>query len=118
MDKSKKNKSVIIQQSTDSLEKFLRDERVKEISSGNVIEKRMANFGSLIVYIYPEDHPPPHFHVRGPDIDASFRIDDGSLLVGVVSHKDQKKIARWYGGGKEREALEGEWERLNPRVNR
>ena len=37
------------------------------------------------VEIYPGEHAPPHFHVKSESINASFSIDDCSLLRGNVT---------------------------------
>lgn len=37
----------------------------------------VGKINGLRIEIFPREHAPPYFHVRGPDIDASFRIDTG-----------------------------------------
>jgi len=48
------------------------------------------------VEIYSNEHSPPHFHVLSSEIDASFRIDNCTLLAGRVRNSDYKKILYWY----------------------
>lgn len=50
----------------------------------------------LKIEIFFDEHAPPHFHVRGSDVDASFRISDGILLQGCVSARDRRAIDYWY----------------------
>ena len=50
----------------------------------------------LRIDIFPREHAPPHFHVRGPDIDASFRVDNGAYLEGQIDRRSQDLIEYWY----------------------
>jgi hypothetical protein len=60
------------------------------------IRQLVARLDGLKIEIYPNEHPPPHFHVRSPSVDAVFRIDDCCLLKGKVRSNDNKKILHWY----------------------
>ena len=48
------------------------------------------------IEIYPKEHAPPHFHVRSATVDASFRIDDCSILKGKIANSDYDKIRYWH----------------------
>lgn len=50
----------------------------------------------LKIEIYPDEHPPPHFHVKSPNIDASFNIESCNLLKGEIEGRDKKKIEYWH----------------------
>lgn len=50
----------------------------------------------LRIEIYPDEHPPPHFHVKSPEVNASFAIDDCRLLNGTASPSAIKKIKHWH----------------------
>jgi hypothetical protein len=50
----------------------------------------------LRIDIYPDEHPPPHFHVKSPEVNASFAIDDGRLLTGTASPSAIRKIKYWH----------------------
>lgn len=39
----------------------------------------VASINGLKIEIYSNEHPPPHFHVKSPNIDASFTIEDCEL---------------------------------------
>ncbi|MCB1566250.1 MAG: DUF4160 domain-containing protein [Xanthomonadales bacterium] len=56
----------------------------------------MARINGLSIYVYPKDHPPPHFHLRGGGIDASFTIHDCALLKGTVSPRHHSLIKWWH----------------------
>ena len=48
------------------------------------IKELVGQVNGLKIYIYADDHPPPHFHVRGGGIDAMFSIEDCALLRGDI----------------------------------
>jgi hypothetical protein len=50
----------------------------------------------LRIEIYPNEHPPPHFHVRSPEVDASFVIEDCRLLKGRATREALQKIKYWH----------------------
>jgi hypothetical protein len=50
----------------------------------------------LKLEIYPNEHPPPHFHAKSATINASFNIENCDLLHGKVSSKDHEKIRFWH----------------------
>ena len=63
-----------------------------------VVERRqrVAQVGGLRIEVYPNEHAPPHFHAVSPHVDASFAIEDCTLLHGSVSGKDFRKIQHWH----------------------
>ena len=50
----------------------------------------------LRIVVYPKEHSPPHFHVEGAGISASFAIEDGALLCGSIKKGDAECIELWY----------------------
>lgn len=56
----------------------------------------VARLNGLKIEIYSNEHPPPHFHVKSPNVDASFDIENCDLLKGKVSSRDSSKIRYWY----------------------
>ena len=58
--------------------------------------QRVTQLQGLVLEIYPREHPPPHFHVRGGDVDASFSILDCSLLQGQITRGDLELIQLWH----------------------
>jgi hypothetical protein len=48
------------------------------------------------IEVYSREHPPPHFHVRSSEIDASFDIEDCKLIQGNISASDYEKIRYWH----------------------
>ena len=60
------------------------------------IKQLVARIKGLQIHVYPNEHPPPHFHVRSPDIDASFTIQDCTLMRGNIDSREQKLVHWWY----------------------
>jgi hypothetical protein len=60
----------------------------------------VARVNGLRLEIYSREHPPPHFHVVAPDIDATFAIDDCRQLNGTISPSAARKVRYWHGYSK------------------
>jgi hypothetical protein len=52
---------------------------------------KVAELEAASLYIYADDHHPPHFHVRGPDSDANFYIHNCEMYVGEVTRKGDER---------------------------
>lgn len=50
----------------------------------------------LTISVLSREHPPPHFHVVGKGLNASFSISDGSHLAGELSPKQLRAVNAWY----------------------
>ena len=55
----------------------------------------IAEFLGMVVYMYWDEHPPPHFHVRFGDMWAKINIHSGELEEGALPRKKLKKIDEW-----------------------
>lgn len=75
------------------------------------IKELVGRVNGLSFYIYPNDHPPPHFHIRGGGIDASFAIESCKLLRGSVEPRHQELVKWWHQRAKGK--LVETWERLS-----
>jgi hypothetical protein len=60
------------------------------------IKQLIVRLEGLKIEIYPNEHPPPHFHVKSPNVSASFSIIDCEKLEGAISNGDMKKIRYWH----------------------
>ena len=60
------------------------------------IKQLVARVYGLKIEVYSNEHPPPHFHVKSPNINASFDIESCSLLQGDLDSRDRKKIQFWH----------------------
>lgn len=60
------------------------------------IRQLVTRVGALQVHVYADEHPPPHFHVKSPDIDAVFTIDDCTYVRGNIDGREQHLVRWWY----------------------
>ncbi len=79
----------------------------------------MASIDALLsnckVYIYPGDHNPPHFHLKGPDSRASVDMMSLEVIAGKASKRDLAEIKEWAAKPENLALLVSEWRRLNER---
>ena len=81
---------------------------------GKVVETRQLvdRVDNIKLEIYPNEHPPPHFHVNSSSFCASFSILDGEQLTGSLKSKDLKKVKNFQK--KNRDMLIKVWNELRP----
>ena len=48
------------------------------------------------ITIYPEDHPPPHFHARFAEFEAKVSIATGEILEGSLPRTKIAVVMDWY----------------------
>lgn len=60
------------------------------------IRQLVARAKGLEIHIYAKEHPPPHFHVKSPDVDAIFTIDDCTFISGNIDGREQRLVKWWY----------------------
>jgi hypothetical protein len=65
------------------------------------IKALIARVNGLKIEIFSKEHAPPHFHVKSANVDASFKIEDCSLLQGEISGMDYSKIRYWHKHSKQ-----------------
>lgn len=63
------------------------------------IRQLVAKVKGLKIEIYSNEHP-PHFHIKGGGINASFSILDCQHLQGKVDSREKVLIELWYNKGK------------------
>ena len=73
------------------------------------IKELVARVNGLRIYVYANDHPPPHFHVLGGGIDATFRIDDCTRMAGDIDPRRQGLLRWWHS--KAHQHLVDAWKR-------
>jgi hypothetical protein len=56
----------------------------------------VARVHGLKIEMYAREHPPPHFHVTGGGINATFSLEDCSLINGEISGREQALVRWWY----------------------
>ena len=74
-----------------------------------------ASLSNCKLYIYPGDHNPPHFHLRGPDSRALVEIVTLQVIAGKASKKDLAEAREWARKKENLALLVAEWRRLNER---
>lgn len=50
----------------------------------------------LKIEVYAREHPPPHFHVTGGGLNATFSLVDCSHIEGHISRRDEALVRWWY----------------------
>ena len=55
----------------------------------------IAEFLGMVMYMYWDEHPPPHFHVRFGGMWAQIDIQTGQLMDGALPRKKLKKVEEW-----------------------
>lgn len=55
----------------------------------------ISTFERMAIYLYPNDHPPAHIHVKYGGKDAQVAISDGSLIKGTLPSSKHKKLKKW-----------------------
>lgn len=60
------------------------------------IKQLVAQVNGLRIEVYSREHPPPHFHISGGGIDATFTITECQHLEGKIGHREKALIEWWY----------------------
>lgn len=76
------------------------------------IRQLIQKVNGLKIEIYPNEHAPPHFHVKSPNINASFTIENCEKLEGNINSNDLKKIKFWHKSSKQ--LLISKWNETRP----
>lgn len=82
-----------------------------------LLEQRVWYSGKTCIKINPDDndiHNLPHYHIEGPDGNASVNILTGEIIVGVskLRGKIQKQLKKFVSSN--RELLLNIWNEINP----
>lgn len=72
----------------------------------------ISRFYGIIIYMFFNDHNPPHFHVEYQDFEASIEIESG-VVKGIIPRRALKLIFEWMDMHKE-ELLEN-WKKIEER---
>ena len=73
---------------------------------------KVAELEAASLYVYADDHNPPHFHARGPDSDANFYIHNCEMYVGEATRKAMKEVRDWWSVPEKPKAPRGQVERV------
>lgn len=58
---------------------------------------RIANVEGVSIYIYADDHPPPHVHARMAGEDMMVDIVSGHVLRGDIPPAKKQAVLTWVG---------------------
>ena len=75
---------------------------------------KLTTFGKVRVIVQGNEHNPPHFHVKGPDVKALVGIDPVVVLRGKVPADLWPEVQAWALAN--RAALVAEWNLCNPNL--
>lgn len=69
----------------------------------------ISRFFGMIVAMYYNDHPPPHFHVRYGDQKATIEIETLDILEGSLARRALNLVQEW--ASLHQDELRDDWER-------
>lgn len=52
-------------------------------------------FFGIVIRMYHDDHPPPHFHAAYQGFEAFVRIADGEIVAGSLPKKAARLVRQW-----------------------
>lgn len=73
----------------------------------------VMRFDQFTIYIYADDHAPPHFHVVGRGFNATIRLSDLSLNRGQLPPGIFAQAVTWAAANLDE--LKAAWETYNAR---
>jgi hypothetical protein len=56
---------------------------------------RISEFYGIVIEMYFDDHPPPHFHARYAGAEAVFVIATGEMLAGSLPPRAVRLVREW-----------------------
>lgn len=93
------------------LEKYINKTLYHEEFGIYFIKELVGKIRNMKIEIYSNDHNPPHFHVKSLDksINATFRLDNCSLIKGKIDKKDIKRIEAFFDDSETKELMKKMW---------
>lgn len=70
---------------------------------------RISSFYGIVIVMYFDDHPPPHFHARYGEHEAQVAIATGDVIGGSLPRSASKLVKEW--ADLHREELLDDWQR-------
>jgi len=56
---------------------------------------RLSFFYGIAIYLYYEDHPPPHVHARYGEYRAKVSTVNGEVMDGSLPRRARRLVAEW-----------------------
>jgi hypothetical protein len=74
---------------------------------------RVHTIGKVVLWVYANDHLPPHFHIISPDAEALIEIETFDLYAGEVPRgASARRLMVW--ARENVDQLRAAWNALNP----
>ena len=73
----------------------------------------VSQFFGVVIYMYHNDHLPPHFHAEYGEAEAVYAIDTLDVLRGQLPRRAQNMVVEW--AMLHRPELRANWERARGR---
>jgi hypothetical protein len=70
---------------------------------------RISSFYGIVIVMYFDDHPPPHFHARYGEHEAQVAIATGEVIHGLLPRSASKLVKEW--AALHRDELLDDWQR-------
>ena len=55
----------------------------------------ISRFYGIVIGMFYDDHPPPHFHVRCGEFEAAIRIEGLAVTEGKLPSRAQRMVFEW-----------------------
>ena len=55
----------------------------------------ISRFYGIVIRMYANDHPPPHFHAEYGDVSAQIDIRTGQVLEGTLPTRGLRLVLEW-----------------------
>jgi hypothetical protein len=55
----------------------------------------VSRFYGIAIYLYPDDHNPPHFHAKYGGQDVAVEMRSGEVLVGRLPGRAMRLVQEW-----------------------
>jgi hypothetical protein len=56
---------------------------------------RISQYYGIAIYMYYEDHAPPHFHAIYGEFEATFGIQSDDVLEGSLPRRARRLVKQW-----------------------
>lgn len=67
------------------------------------------------IFIYADDHNPPHFNLLGPDTDCNIYIDRFEVYEGDYTRQALSEAKQWWSEEANKQILQQKWKEFNER---
>jgi hypothetical protein len=74
---------------------------------------RVSEFYGIVIAMFWDDHPPPHFHAIYAGRKVKVSILDGRVIAGTMAPRELRRIERWRG--LHVDELMGNWQKAQKR---